>query len=109
KNEITTPIIKAKMPRFVIPGSIASPSLLAYTMNRKYNEAIPLYRQEQQFKNFGIEITRQNLANWTIKGSKWLEIIYDNLHTKILKENFLHADELCEASHNSSYVELYIM
>ncbi len=93
KNEITTPIIKAKMPNFVVPGSIVSPSLLAYTMNRKYNEAIPLYRQEQQFKNFGIDITRQNLANWTIKGSKWLEIIYDNLHTKILKENFLHADE----------------
>lgn len=93
KNEITTPIIKADMPKAVIPGSIASPSLLAYTMNRKYNEAIPLYRQEQQFKNFGIDIPRQNLANWVIKGSKWLETIYDNLHIRMLKEKFLHADE----------------
>lgn len=51
--QITTPIIKATMPRFVIPSSIVSPSLLAYIINRKYNEAIPSYRQEQQFNNMG--------------------------------------------------------
>ena len=30
-------------------------------MDRKYSEAVPLYRQEQQFKNFGIDLSRQNL------------------------------------------------
>ena len=63
KEDISTPIITAKMPNPVLPGSFVSPSLMAYIMNRKYSEAIPLYRQEQQFKNFGIDLSRQNLAN----------------------------------------------
>ncbi|WP_416197198.1 hypothetical protein [Sporanaerobacter sp.] len=29
-------------------------------MDRKYSEAVPLYRQGQQFKNFGIDLSRQN-------------------------------------------------
>lgn len=93
KNDTTTPIIKAEMPKPVIPGSFASPSMIAYITNRKYNEAITLYRQEQQFINFGIDISRQNLFNWIIRSSHWLKVIYDSLHSRLLKENFLHADE----------------
>jgi transposase len=93
KNDVSTPIIKAQMPKPVIPGSFVSPSMLAYITNRKYNEAIPLYRQEQQFINFGIDISRQNLSNCIIKGSQWLKVIYDSLHSRLLQENFLHADE----------------
>ena len=94
KDNISTPIITAKMPNPVLPGSFVSPSLLAYIMNRKYSEAIPLYRQEQQFNNFGIDLSRQNLANWVIHGSNnWLQYIYDRLHENLLKETLLHADE----------------
>ncbi|NCB42930.1 MAG: IS66 family transposase, partial [Clostridia bacterium] len=50
KNADTTPIIKAPMPNSAIKNSLASPSMLAHIMSRKYVEAIPLYRQEQQFK-----------------------------------------------------------
>jgi len=31
------------------------------------------------------------------------------LHKKLLEETYIHADELCFAGHNSSYVEPYIM
>ena len=94
KDDISTPIITAKMPNPVLPGSFVSPSLLAYIMNRKYSEAIPLYRQEQQFNNFGIDLSRQNLANWVIHGANnWLQYIYDRLHTNLLKETLIHADE----------------
>ncbi len=94
KDGISTPILTAKMPSPVLPGSFVSPSLLAYIMNRKYSEAIPLYRQEQQFKNFGIDLSRQNLANWVIHGANnWLKYIYDRMHESLLKETLLHADE----------------
>jgi transposase len=56
KENITTPIITAKMPNPVLKGSFVSPSLMAYIMHRKYCEAVPLYRQEQQFINFGIQL-----------------------------------------------------
>ncbi|KAB3526305.1 IS66 family transposase [Alkaliphilus serpentinus] len=93
KDNIKTPVITAKAPAPVVPGSFVSPSLMAFVMNRKYSEAIPLYRQEQQFINFGIELSRQNLANWMIKGADWLKFVYDRLHDRLLKETYIHADE----------------
>lgn len=94
KENTTTPIITAPMPAPVLSGSFVSPSLMAFVMNRKYSEAIPLYRQEQQFVNFGIDLSRQTLANWMIHGAnKWLKVLYDRMHTHLLNESFLHADE----------------
>lgn len=94
RENIKTPIITAPMPAPVLAGSFVSPSLIAFIMNRKYAEAIPLYRQEQQFINFGIDLSRQNLSNWIIHGAnKWLKILYDRMHEHLLKESFLHADE----------------
>lgn len=48
RNEVETPIVTATMPTPVYPGSLASPSAMAYTMSQKYVESMPLYRQEKQ-------------------------------------------------------------
>lgn len=94
KENISTPVIAAKMPNPVLKGSFVSPSLMAYIMHRKYCEAVPLYRQEQQFMNFGIDLSRQNLANWVMHGANhWLKLLYDRMHTYLLKEAVIHADE----------------
>ena len=60
RNEISTPIITTPMPKSAFPKSLASPSLVAYIMVRKYVEGLPLYRQEQQFRRAGIMLSRQN-------------------------------------------------
>jgi transposase len=52
-NETTTPIVTAKMPASVIPGSLASPSAIAHIMTQKYVMGMPLYRQEQQLHQLG--------------------------------------------------------
>lgn len=94
KNDDRTPILTAAMPAPVLPGSFVSPSLMAFVMNRKFVEAIPLYRQEQQFKNYGIDLSRQTLANWMIRGSNdWLRFLYDRMHQHLLEQDILHADE----------------
>ena len=116
KNDITTPIISAPMPNPAIKNSLASPSMLAHIMTRKYVEAIPLYRQEQQFKRFGINLSRQTLANWVIKASSsWLAPLYEAMHRELLTKKILHADEtvlevLCEPGREpstQSYMWLY--
>lgn len=93
KNDIATPIITAPMPAPAFPGSLASSSLAAYVMNRKYTEAIPLYRQEQQLVHMGLPISRQTLANWMIKGAHWFEVLYDRMHHHMVQCEVLHADE----------------
>jgi transposase len=59
REEINTPVITASMPAPVFPKSLASPSAMAYIMNQKYVESMPLYRQEQQFKRLGVSLSRQ--------------------------------------------------
>lgn len=94
KNEIEVPVIKAPMPRPAFPGSLASPSMVAFVMTKKYVDALPLYRQEQQFARQGLALSRQTLANWVVQGAdQWLVKVYDHLHEELLKRKYLHADE----------------
>ena len=94
KNEIQPPVVKARMPRPAFPGSLASASMVAYIMSKKFVEAMPLYRQEQQFNRQGLVLSRQTLANWVVAGAtRWLNLLYDRLHEELLKRQYLHADE----------------
>jgi transposase len=94
REEISTPVITAPIPAPILPGSPVSPSLLAYIMTQKYGAGLPLYRQEQQFKGLGIDLSRQTMANWVLHGANtWLTHIYDRLHEHLLKRDILHADE----------------
>ena len=69
KNGIEANFKTAKGVPALIEKSLASPSMLAYIMNQKFTNAIPLYRQEQEFKRMGVNLTRQTMANWMIKGA----------------------------------------
>ena len=83
----------APTPKALIAKSVVSPSLLAYILNQKYTNAMPLYRQEQEFKRFGIQLTRQNLSNWTLKGATLLKPLVAQLKASLLTNDLLHADE----------------
>lgn len=46
-------------------------------MMQKYGYALPLYRQESEWKRIGLAFSRANLANWIIIASKeWLAPVY---------------------------------
>jgi transposase len=94
KEQDKTPIIKAKMPNPILPGSLASPSIVAYIIDQKYTNSMPLYRQEQQLSRLGIELSRQTMANWILNtADPWLKVIYDRMHELLLMRDILHADE----------------
>ena len=90
----TDEIVKAPHPECLLKGSLVSPSLEAAVMNAKYVNAVPLYRQEQEFERYGLHISRQNMANWTIQcADRYLAILYDYLHEKMYGYHVLQADE----------------
>lgn len=116
QENVTTPIIKAEMPKPLLPGSLASSSMLAYIMDQKYTLSLPLYRQEQQFSRMGVELSRQTMANWMVNAADpWLKIIYDQMHKQLLQRDILHADETTlqvlkepgRAAETKSYMWLY--
>jgi transposase len=103
-------IVKAPTPAPVIKRSLASASTVAHVMYQKYVNGMPLYRQEKDWANQGIVLSRATLANWIIRSATdWLEPLWGAMKSHLLKQGVLHADELCGAPHNSSYVEPYIM
>ena len=90
----TEEVIKAPHPQALLRGSLVSPSLEAAVMNAKYVNAVPLYRQEQEFERCGLHISRQNMANWTIQcADRYLAALYDHLHEKLYGYHVLQADE----------------
>lgn len=111
-----TPVITAAMPKPAAPGSLASPSALAFTMVQKYVMGMPLYRQEQQFAHLGVQLSRQTLANWLLHAANtWLLPLYERMQTHLRAQAVLHADETTwqmlredgRAAQTQSYMSLY--
>ena len=56
--------------------------------------AVPLYRLEQEFQRYGLQITRQTMANWCIRlGEEYLSVLYDYLHKELYSYHVIQADE----------------
>lgn len=87
-------IVKAEHPKEMLNGSIATPSLVSAVIHGKYTNAVPLYRQEQEFARNDVNISRQTMANWVITAAeRYLSLLYDRLKEEILKSPVIHADE----------------
>ena len=85
---------KAEHPTYLLRNSLVSASLLAGIWNAKYVNAVPLYRQEQDFQRMGVNIDRADMAHWTILcAERYLSIFYDYLHEKMYDYHVLQADE----------------
>ena len=116
RENVKTPIVTAPMPKPVLPGSLDSPSSMAYIMSQKYVEGMPLYRQEQHLARSGVDLSRQTLANWLLKGSElWLQPLFQRMHEHLLEQDILHADETTlqvlqepgRGAGSTSYIWLY--
>lgn len=83
----------AKAPKQPIPKSIASPSLLAGIVTNKYQDALPLYRQQVILKRIGVELPRATLANWMIKCGELLIPLINLLRDRLLESHLVHMDE----------------
>ncbi len=87
-------IIRAEKPAELWQNSIATPSLVSSIIFGKYVNAVPLYRQEQVYRQNNVSISRATMANWMIAASdRYLKYYYAALKRELLKKSHLHADE----------------
>lgn len=86
-------ISMAPMPWVLLPKSIASAGLVAYTITNKYVDHIPLYRQEAIWQRYGIDIPRSSCCDWILKTAELCEPLIKQLTTHILKSGYVQADE----------------
>ncbi len=101
KHTASPYMVKSVVPAPVLPHSYASASAIAHILYQKFVNHIPLYRQETDFKNLGLSLSRQTMSNWIMEAAgEYLEPLVGFLHQKLLQEKYLHADETTVSVHN---------
>ena len=83
----------ASMPLSILPKTNADASLLAFILCSKYADGLPLYRQEQIFSRYGIEIDARTMARWVIDASEKVQPIYNLLSEKLVESDYIQMDE----------------
>jgi len=83
----------APLPPQPIPKSNASAGVLAHVAVAKYQDALPLYRQEAILNRSGIDIPRNTLANWMIKAGELIQPLLNLMEDKLLAYPVMHCDE----------------
>jgi transposase len=83
----------APMPLLLLPKSVATPELVAQTILAKYEDHIPLYRQEKQWARLRIDLPRNSCCAWVMKTAEYCEPLYELLKEDILASDYMQADE----------------
>ena len=83
----------APMPVLLLPKSIATAELVAYTIVAKYADHIPLYRQEAIWERLEIDMPRSSLCGWMLKVAELCEPLMRILQQQIVTYDYVQADE----------------
>ena len=83
----------APLPKYPIAKSIAAPGLLTQIIISKYQDHLPLYRQEEILKRLGIDLHRGTTSVWMMKIGQLMEPLYKRIQMQLIYSDYLHADE----------------
>lgn len=87
-------IVGPAVPKLPIPTSYASPSLLAQLIHQKFSLSVPVYRQADDWRRFGLPTPVRTLYNWiNSTAENLLDPLYKRFHSLLMDEEILHADE----------------
>ena len=76
--------VKAPVQEPLIPESYASESVVGWAMHQKYQNGLPLNRQEEDWKQLGVPLSRATLANWIIYcAENYLRHVYNYFHRQL--------------------------
>ena len=77
----------------MIPKGIATAGLLAHIAVSKYQDALPLYRQEKIFLRHGLDLSRSTMAGWMVRSAESCRPLMDLLEKELLLGPLVNADE----------------
>ncbi|HKT72714.1 MAG TPA: IS66 family transposase [Steroidobacteraceae bacterium] len=85
--------VLAPLPAQPIPKSNASSGLLAHIAVAKYQDGLPLHRQEHILARSGIDLPRQTLARWMIRVAQLAQPVLNLFWDELLSNAVIHCDE----------------
>lgn len=87
------PVI-APLPPVLQERCLAAPGLLAWIITAKFCDHLPLYRQEQIYRQrHGVDIPRQTMVRWLAMVAPWCELVYQQIRTGVMGGGYVQIDE----------------
>lgn len=86
-------MVQEPAPSRPIPRSMAGPNLLAYVLTSKFDDHVPLYRQNEIFARMGADIPDTTLVDWCGGAMKTLAPLIEKIEAEIISSDLLHADD----------------
>lgn len=93
---------QAKLPNRFLHKAMASPSLLADILIKKFEYHLPYNRIIQMYKEINLTLSDTTICDWFAATMQKLKILYERLRINILKSDYIHVDEttMPVVSHN---------
>jgi transposase len=88
-----TGVTTAPMPPRVIEKGLPSAGMLSHVVVAKYEDHLPLNRQEKILKRSGVHIPRSTLCDWVAVAADIMEPIYDEMKKEILASHIIWTDD----------------
>ena len=78
----------------ILPGSLASSSLVAEIMYQKVVQCVPSYRMEADFLRSGVPLSRQTITNWINRFSNDLFVtVAEHMAAHLVRRGYNQCDE----------------
>ena len=86
-------ITQPAAPSRPIPRAMAGPALLAHILVAKFDDHLPLYRQQEIFARMGAGIPSSTLVDWCGQSVRVLAPLVKRIRSEVMKTDRLHADD----------------
>jgi transposase len=86
-------MVQPAAPARPIPRGMAGPGLLAHILVSKFDDHLPLYRQNEIFARHGADIPRSTLIDWCGQAIAVLRPLSALIKAEVMGSNRLHGDD----------------
>jgi transposase len=86
-------VVTAPAPSKVIEKGLPGAGLLAHVVVSKYQDHLPLYRQQQIFRRQGVDLSRATLGRWCAEAAALLEPVARAIQQRVLAAHVLQTDD----------------
>jgi transposase len=87
-------VVIAPLPSRLIEKGLPGAGLLAQVVISKYEDHLPLYRQEKIYRErYGVKLSRQTLSEWMEQAALWMKPIYEVMKKSLMAGGYLQVDE----------------
>lgn len=84
----------AELPAAPIEKGLPGPGLLAHVAVAKYDDHLPLYRQQEMFRRQGVEIARSTMGDWVEAVAELLDPVVGEMAKDLLLSKAIHTDDI---------------